>query len=245
MQTLINLASYKRIESIEVNGICNDYGEIVEQFAEEFRFKDEVTYKTSLVSLSTTSFFPNITESNNKFYYSENNIVKEIIADSGAYEIKDYDFMIKSKLANEHNPINITLIPSTGKVLITLADGWKIYFDKENTWRKELGFNSRVLDKPINISDTIADIVSTQRIYLECDIIKGSYYKGKQSTILFSFDNKTGYGRVLSFRPNPVEPKLLIRKIFNQIVFRFRDDKLKPVTFMKAPVCLTIEIEQL
>ena len=250
LQSLINLASYKQIESIEVNGVCSDTGEITEQFPESFYFKDDITYEVSLISLSTSSFFPNLTEANNKFFYSEanSNIIKEINADTGAYEIKDIDHMVKNKLAikkDEDSPINITLIGSTGKVVITLADGWKIYFDREKTWRKEVGFESKVLDKPINISDSLADIVPTQRIYLECDIIKGSYYKGKQSTILFSFDNKSGWGKILSFRPFPLEPKLLIRKIFNQIIFRFRDDKLNPVTFLKAPVCLTIEIKQL
>ena len=246
---LINTLSFKEIQSIEISDICDDNGDIIQDFVEPFIFKENTTYQLSLLSFTTSSFFPNITEKNNKFYYSEPSSVeiKEIEFGKGAYEIKEYaeSLAIHLNSKKEDPNIELSLIEPIGKVLIKLKPGFKVYFNKPNTWYKELGFkDTDILDKTINIASNMANILSVQRIYIHCDLVRGSVYKGKHSTIIYSFSNNYSWGDIVNLKINPIQATTLINKNFNQLRISFRDSDDNPVTFMKSLVSLKLEIRQ-
>jgi hypothetical protein len=247
LQRLNNILSYKRIETYEIVDTCDRSGQIIMQLPFQAEFKEDATYYISLVELSTTSFFPNVTESNNKFYYSgPDNVIKEITLLTGSYEIKDYADAIANAVpkVNNLNPIEISLSTSTGRVNIKLANDYKIYFDRDNTWRDELGFEPVILVARENISTNIANILKIQKIYLSCDICKGSYFNGKQSNILWSFSNSKRYGYPLLFTIQKRSYRELNKKSFNKIIFSFTDDAGNPVDFMGSRVTICIEIKQ-
>ena len=106
LENLSNKLSFKEVESIEINGHCNDSGVIEQRFDNTFRFKDNATHHVSLVNLETTSFFPNVTEKNNKFYYNDGRTDKIINLPVGAYDIEEYNKAIKTAI---EKPDNITI----------------------------------------------------------------------------------------------------------------------------------------
>ncbi len=248
LQELSSLMSEKETVYIEVNSKCNKDGEITESFENNFKFKENISYYVSLIHLTATSFFPNLNEMNNKFYYSSKAvdkdnkiIIEEITLANGCYEISDYNKVIQQYAGDN---IQIILNQASGHVMIKLADGWKVYFDKPNTWHKELGYEKITLSDKVNISKNMADITTIQKIYLNCNIIRGEYYKGKLSNILYSFANNHKYSSLITYAPNPKERLLLINKNFNKIIFKFYDEDGIAIDLLGEAVTIRIEIKQ-
>jgi hypothetical protein len=59
--------SKKQIQTFEIVG---KNGKIVTNMSRQMEFNEDSTYYVSLVEMTGTSFFPNVTEANNKFYYT-------------------------------------------------------------------------------------------------------------------------------------------------------------------------------
>jgi len=241
LQKLVDKASFKQIETFEFTGVVNSSGQLVNELQQNFVFKDSTTYYVSLVDFSSTSYFANLFKDvNDKFYYSEagSNVIKEITIYPGAYDISIYNQTLGIK------DIQISIVKGSCLTLIKLTPGFKVYFNKDKTWRNELGFNDEVLDKEINMSSRVADILKTQKVYIGCDIVKGSYMNGRLTNVIFSFNNEKEYGRQISFTPEKRRYNLLQNKNFNSITFNFFDDQKKAIDFEGALCTLCIEIKQ-
>ena len=95
IDTLIDRFSRKEEVSIGINGYCNSEGILEQILPTTVKLNPDVTHKIALVSLETTSFFPNLTEKSNKFYYSYdvNRVTRDrvITLPNGMYEIEDYN----------------------------------------------------------------------------------------------------------------------------------------------------------
>ena len=248
LRKLNDILSHKQIETFEVIGNCDKNGKIIEQLPFQMEFKEDSTYYVSLLELTTTSFFPNITEVNNKFYYSgPDNKILFITIPTGAYDIEDYNKIICLTVPKIDNsdPITISLHKPTGRIIIYLATGYKVYFNKSDTFRKELGFESVILSEKENTSPKMADIVKVQTVYVSCDICRGSYLNGKGTNILYAFPNEKRYGYPLSIVPKKRQYKQLNKKSFNQIVFTFTDEYGNPVDFQGATTTVSIECKEI
>ena len=143
-----SVLAQKDVVSIELVGTCNAQGIMEVKMNNPPILNKNVSHKISMTSFTSTSFFPNLTESNNKFYYRNGTDTKDkvVTLDTGGYDISDYYEEIKTAMiANNDDPQNlvIELVPATGKVRITLKNGFKVYFYMENnTWRDVLGFGN-------------------------------------------------------------------------------------------------------
>src|SRR5438105_3055808 len=101
LQKLNNTLSRKRVEYIEIADKCNMNGEIKYKFNSKMEFDPNYDYKVSLISGEMTSFFPNLNETNNKFYYSTKpRKIEEITLENGAYDVDTYYKKLKSKINN-------------------------------------------------------------------------------------------------------------------------------------------------
>jgi hypothetical protein len=248
LKQLNSTLSQKLIQTFEVVDKCDKNGKIVTHLSRQMEFKEDSTYYVSLIEMTGTSFFPNVTESNNKFYYITAGKTITLTVPTGAYDVTDYnDFVCMSvpKITGDKNPINISLHSPTGKVIITLATGYKIDFTKANTFREELGFESVVLTDPENISPNMADVVKVEKVYVSCDICSGSNLNGKDTNIIFSFANTKKYGYPLAFTPQKRQPKLLLIKSFNKITFSFADEDGNPVDFLGSRMSIAVEIPEI
>ena len=194
---LNNTLSRKRIDFYEISDKCNNNGEIKINFDNTIEYDDNFDYYLSIIRLDCNSFFANLTINNNKFYYSDNSdVIKIIEFESGAYEISDYNAIIQQHLKDN---IKIEIANGIGKSIIFLKPGFKVYFDKPNTWRKCLGFDEVILDKPINYSNKMINILAIQKIYISINLAKGSLMNGMNHKLFILLVMMLHLVRILAF----------------------------------------------
>jgi hypothetical protein len=141
--------------------------------------------------------------------------------------------------------IKIELDEATGKSRIKLKPGYKVYFDRANTFRKMLGYTQDVVvDQPVNVSPKMCDVVSTQKIFVEMQGIRGSIFKGNSSEILFAFPNELSFGLLVVLRPTHKQEHKLLVDTLNDLRFKFKDQDGLPINFMATPVSMTLEVRQ-
>ena len=164
------------------------------------QFKVAVTFLTSYIGIC------NVTNSNNKFYFttSTSDIEPSFIGISpGVYEIKRI-CIIEGHFTESNYPFKI--IPNfsaLGSIIeIDVGIGRKIDFNPDNSIRDLLGFKAKILNKEYNLTDHPVHISSIDKIFLECDIAQGMIFKGKRSGNIhnFTMDVDPGYKSFKNFR---------------------------------------------
>ena len=143
-------------------------------------------------------------------------------------------------------PIRLSYDLPTQRIVLTLERGFKVHFEKENTWRWRLGFEARLYEgNGAHIAENRADIVETLNIFIESDICYGWSYGGYKTNILYAIVNSQPAGTMLIERPNPpVKVPLNSRKI-SSIRLRFFTDDDTPVDFNGEEFVLNIVIERM
>lgn len=251
LDSINNILSRKQIVYYEIQGVPNKDGVLKYEFSDKQNFHDTYDYHVSLYSFQASSFFPNITDKNNTFFYYNGIEDKEIIFDTGAYEIKDINQHIKDIIGNED--IKIILDEGTGKSKIFLKAGYKVYLNRAKTFKKILGYSEEenyVLTSLLNTSPKMCDVMDTSKIFINLDIIEGSYFNkegniANPSSILYSFSNSVEYGRPIEINVLYKQLHKLIKKSFSKFEITFKDQKDNPINFQETPVSLTIEVSQI
>ena len=84
---------------------------------------------------------------------------------------------------------------------IDVGIGRKIDFTPNDSIRDFLGFKPKVLQEEYILSDYPVDILSSDNIFLECDITQGMTFRGKRSGIIhtFTMDVDPGYKYIEKF----------------------------------------------
>ena len=256
LKSIVNALTQKEIVSIEVVGKCDSNGCLRYPLTRYVELTGGIDHRISLVSLETSSYFPNVTEKNNTFYYYSPKSKRDetITLLPGAYEIKQYneEIQIAMKTASEEeNAIVIEVSEASARVRVLLKTGYKVYFDRDNTWRECLGFDSQELNKPINISDKIGNILPIQKIYVSCNLCNGSIVGQnsgrntlKSGQILYSFPNTKRFGTPLTITPFFPREKQLGVKSFNEVELMFFSDDNEVIDFMGSQVSLELYIHQ-
>ena len=88
------------------------------------------------------------------------------------------------------------------------------------------------------------NVIDIIKIFIKCNKILGCWFKGIQSTIMYSFSNEVKWGAPINIRPKHKEEHQLVNKSFNSIEFKFENQDGKPETFMGTVVLLKVEIRQ-
>ena len=156
------------------------------------QFKRAVTFLTGYNGIFI------VTNSNNKFYFmksitDEDNFIQIIIA-PGAYEIESLNDIIKRIIIDEDHfteanyPFTIKPNLSTLRsTMETSSQGPIVSFMFDESRRNLLGLHAITLYEKYNLSPNPDDILSTDKIFLKCDIAKGMIFKGKPSGIIHNW----------------------------------------------------------
>jgi hypothetical protein len=252
LEKINNALSHKETISIDIDSSCDENGILVQRLSRPVSLNNNVTHQIALVSLETSSYFPNVTSKNNKFFYSikDSDEVKTITLLLGAYDVKQYNDEIKIAIqekGDKKENITIEIIESSAMIRITIKEGYKVYFDRNKTWRHCLGFNSKVLTEGFNISDKRAHILPIQKIYVGCDLCKGSLGsadKPNRGNVLYSFPNSKKFGVPLVIAPPVLRRRELMTKTFDSIRLEFFSDDMEPIDFLGSQVTAEIVIFQ-
>jgi hypothetical protein len=83
--------------------------------------------------------------------------------------------------------ISLSANRSTVKSVMEITGRYKVDFRPPHSLRSVLGFKNRVYHAGFNESEKIVNILTVNSIFVEVDIINGSYVNGKLSPIIYSF----------------------------------------------------------
>ena len=96
---------------------------------------------------------------------------------------------------NKEHYINITPNTQTLKSIIIITNSkCKINFTGPNTIAPIFGFDNIILDKKYNESKNVVNIISINSIFVNVDIINGSYVNGATAPTIYSFFPKVPPG---------------------------------------------------
>jgi len=259
-QKLIDAISKKERFTIRVISKCDDNGEINIYLNPAFKpSRADATFTISLIDFSTTNLIPNVNETNNKFHYNNGSVDKVVTIPTGFYLIKNagglpFNNELKRLIKNNGDndgAIVVDINDSTGLVTITLSENYSVLFDKENTFREALGFDSTVISgNGTHTASRVCNLWPTQNIYINCNRVKGNkkITRGicSNSNVIYNFPCNQIYGAPITYQLNPrlTESDLDLYNQLDRIQIKFTDDFDRPVTFGKSQVNLSLRINQ-
>ena len=161
-------------------------------------------YEIALVNLETYYSFPNIDDSNNIFVYShdQGQTWTKIKIPTGSYEIGDLNQTIRFEMekvghydeVNQESYINIAANSNTLKSILIIGQGYQVDFNQPNNLSKVLGFTGKKYIEGFHESEKPVNILSIDSIFVNIDIIDGSYVNGKTKNTIYSFFPDVGPG---------------------------------------------------
>ena len=156
------------------------------------------------MNLETHYSFPKIDETNNVFVYSPDtgNSWVKIKIPEGSYEIDDINNTIQHEMEKRghHDPINedyyinISANSNTLKSVLILEKDYQVDFNHQNSIAKVLGFTGAKYTERFHESENVVNILSINSIFVNRDIISGSYVNGTTKITLYSFCPKVSPG---------------------------------------------------
>ena len=166
----------------------------------------------------------NITSKNSNYYFiNPANETVMITIPHGAYELESLDLEIKRIISEEGHIIKDFYPVSIKPNFLTLGSFLEITdphflndFTYDYTICGLLDFNAVILEDGYYLSNNPVDILSFDKIFLECDIAQGMIYRGKRSGIVhnFTIDVNPGYKYIKKIRGGVqwymMEPKDII-----------------------------------
>ena len=214
-------------------------------------------FKVALTFLSAYNGIFNITNRNNKFYFKKNLLNNDFIQISiqpGAYEIESLNDEIKRIIIDEGHyddssyPFKITPNFSTlGSIVEINPIGSIIGFVYEDSIGSLLGFDNIQLFEEYNLSPNPVNILSFDNIFIECDIIRGMIYRGKQSNIIhnFTMDVNPGYKYIERFLGGITWYMMESKDIVSSICFKLKNENGNLVNFNNQNVTFRLSIKEI
>ena len=167
------------------------------RFTPPIELDTDKKYEIALINLETYYSFPNINEEGNMFIYSPDNGASwvKVIIPEGSYELTDINETIQLEMrkndhydkANEKYYINISANTNTLKSVFDIEDGYIVDFNHPNSISKVLGFTGAKYTKGFHESENPVNILSINSIFVNIDIISGSYVNGLTRNTIYSF----------------------------------------------------------
>lgn len=143
------------------------------------------SYECALTDFHSYNSIPNIDVYNNLFHIGENVIEIPI----GSYELNDIVDYIEEEY-KRYNPENRIFIEANNNTMQVKVNSSKdvIYFNKENTIGKLLGFNSKILTPNIDhYSDLPVNIFKVNLLRIESSIAVNTYMNNSKAHTLHEF----------------------------------------------------------
>ena len=186
--------SHKTSFQVIVSGNQSSFNTL---FNPQIELGKKKVYEIALVNLETFYSFPNIDDSNNIFVYSHDRgqTWTKIKIPTGSYEIGDLNQTIHFEMekvghydeVNQESYINIAANSNTLKSILIIGKDYQVDFNQPNNLSKVLGFTGKKYIEGFHESEKPVNILSINSIFVNIDIIDGSYVNGKTKNTIYSF----------------------------------------------------------
>ena len=215
-------------------------------------FNSDKHYELALVSLETFYSIPNITAENNKLVFSLDGGRSwgTLELPIGSYEIEQINDAIQAKLGKvvEIRPNLATLCS------VVIINDRKFQIDmSQSTLRTVLGFNEKddlggpnKLEQGTNQSANTVNIIGIANIFVHCDLVSGSYFKGDLSSVVYSFFPSVGVGHKIIQRPSqPLYLPISKRGSINRIRVWITDQNGSLIDFRNEDITVRLHIRSI
>lgn len=205
----------------------------------------EDDFECALIYFKTFNSIPNVDSSNNLFHYGD-----EVIAiPEGSYELENIIKYLQNELENraKGDPYKIIDAEANSNTMKCMfySPYYDIHFEKPNSISSIFGFSKRLLPKKqVHLSDEAVNILITNTIRVECNIIRGSFIDNKQSHILHEFSPLVPPGyQIIECPANLVYLPLKVNVIQN-LQIRMVNEQGHLVNFRKENISLRLHIKK-
>ena len=164
-----------------------------------------------------------------------NNEIKRITIDKGHYTEDEYPFMIKPNFGTLGSSFEKSPPEPT------------ISFVFDDSFRDFLKFSETILYKEYNISPNPVDILSFDKIFLECDVAQGIIFKGKRSGNIhnFSMDVDPDYKYIEKFRGGLQWYMMEFKDVISSTSFKLKYEINKLVSFNGRRISFRLSIKEI
>ncbi len=166
------------------------------------------SYEMALVNLETYWSFPNITEKNNQFKFSDGKNNREILIQKGAYELSEINKYIQKEIVEYGYPkdsMKISANRTTLKAVLEIKKGFVVAFTEPNSIASVLGFDKKLYvaatEDQVFQGQNIVKIININSIYVHNNLISHSYIDGSLNPVIYSFFPKTSPGEKIIQEP--------------------------------------------
>ena len=214
-------------------------------------------FKIAITFLSAYNGIFNVTNSNNKFYFTksitDDNHYIMITIPPGAYEIESLNDEIKRIIINDEHftedtyPFVIKPNFSTlGSIIEISTEDSAISFKPSDSIGSLLGFKKRTIYEENNLSDNPVDILSFDNIFIETDIAQGVIFKGRRSGVIhkFTMDVDPGYKYIAKFRGGISWCMLKTMDFISSNNFKLKNENNELVSFNGQSVTFRLSIKE-
>ena len=103
----------------------------------------------------------------------------------------------------------------------------------DDSIRDFLGSNARTKYEKFNLSESPVDILSFDKIFLECDIAQGMIFRNKRAGIVhnFTMDNNPGYKYLEKLRGNIQWYMMQSKDFISRTIFKSKNENKQIVSF--------------
>ena len=215
-------------------------------------------FKIAITFLSAYNGIFNVTNLNNKFYFTKSATDDEyyivITIPPGAYEIESLNDEIKriiidyEHFTSENYPFEIKPNFSTLGSIIEISDQESaISFRPDDSIGSLLGFKKRTIYEEYNLSENPVNIFSFDNIFIETDIAQGMIFKGKRSGVIFNFimDVNPGYKYIHKFRGGVLWYMVESKDIISSICFKLKNKNGNLVSYNGQSVTFRLSINEI
>jgi len=144
--------------------------------------------KICLLGFQTNNSIPNVNEKCNNicFIYNKNSDCDSYTLPTGSYELNEIEAAIKRVLHNTDTLFELKADNNTLKCSMFCSE--TVDFSKTNSIGQLLGFKNNKYGANVNHeSDTLVNITKTNCIYIESNLVMGSFVNGKQCHTIHEF----------------------------------------------------------
>lgn len=214
-------------------------------FCPEIELDEQSNYSCCLLDFYTYNSIPNVTEKNNKFYYStdDSENYECVTLPVGSYEMADIDNILNENLRIRRAGIDIKCDNSTMKC--TIVSNAIIDFTRSDSIGSILGFSDdRILSEGTFTSDKLINVTSINNLRIECDLISGSYHNGKGTHTIYEFDPDADPGYKINEQPKHLIYLPVVRRRISTINISILDQNGELVDFRGENITCRIHIKR-
>ena len=117
----------------------------------------------------------------------------------------------------------------------------------DDSMKDLLGFHAITLYEETNLSTNPVDILSFDKMFIECDIAQGMIFKGRKSNIVHNWTMTVdpGYGDVENFSGGITWYMMQSKDIISSICFKLKNENGNLVPFNGQSITFRLSIKEI